>query len=324
MSSNKPSKVELKIDRMAITINPEEGDEEDHKNAIRSSMFWFAKKGHYPFEEHGRVTARGDRYETALRIHAPNPEPDIDGKWSKVFALLQCNPRNGLGGFLRLEWNPAKWSASAKAHLFGTVAMVMLYTDKFRLLLTNARVTRYDVALDVYGITPDDYLWELRGCPYRDPVVHQGVPETLYLGNRSAARGQGLVRIYNKGMELGDPSLMLTRIERDCRSNQLRVRDLPDLPNVFRTLGCWDVHAALAQLGNLGIPPMYRSMLHDSCAYRGLGAALTQIESPQLRDRVEKAIKSSAPAFWDMQAIWSGWKAAVADVFDHEPAFPPE
>jgi hypothetical protein len=88
-------------------------------------MFFFAKKGSFSFEDHGRIAARGGHYETALRIHAPNQPDDINGKWSKVFALLQCNPRNGKGRFLRLEWNPAKWSAPAKAHLFGTVSAVM-------------------------------------------------------------------------------------------------------------------------------------------------------------------------------------------------------
>jgi hypothetical protein len=185
-------------------------------------------------------------------------------------------------------------------------------------------VTGFDVALDVYGITPDDYLWEQGTGNYRDPVVHRGRLETLYLGNRSAARGKGLVRIYDKGVELGDPGLTLTRIERECRSNTLRVRDLPDLPNVLRILHCLDVSAALADLGVHGIPPMYRNLLRDACAYRGSRVAISRIDSPQLRQRLAQAIGSSVPAFWDLPSIWSGWKAAVADVFCHEPAYPPE
>jgi hypothetical protein len=324
VNSNKPNKIGLKFDRVAMTINPEEGDEEDHKNAIRETMIWFAKKGHYPFEYYGRITTRGGRYETALRVHAPNPPGDPNGKWSKVFALLQCNPRNGMGGYLRLEFNPAKWSPQAKSHLFGTVSAVTQHTPQFNQLLGNGKLTRFDVAMDVYGIRPDGYLWELSRCPYRDPVVHFGMPETIYLGNRSAAAGKGIVRVYDKGIEMGAPDLVLTRIERDCRSNTLRVRDLFDLPNVFRNVHCWDAHAALSHLGAHGIPPMFRSMFHDSCAYRGLPHALARVDSEQLRQRLEAAIRSSVPAFWDLNAIWSLWPAAVADVFSPEPVAPPE
>ena len=69
---------------------------------------------------------------------------------------------------------------------------------------------------------------------------------------------------------------------------------------------------------------MYRGSFHDACAFRGLKAALEQIESVQLRKRLMKAIGSSVPPFWDLDAIWAGWPAAVAHAFFHEPVAPPE
>ena len=53
-------------------------------------------------------------------------------------------------------------------------------------------------------------------------------------------------------------------------------------------------------------------------------AALAKIESVQLHTTLVKAIGSSVPAFWDLDAIWAGWPAAVAHAFSHEPVAPPE
>ena len=108
------------------------------------------------------------------------------------------------------------------------------------------------------------------------------------------------------------------------KDSRLRLGDLADLPNVFDTLSCYDAHAAFAALGAQGVPPMYRSLVHDACALRGFKAALAQIESAQLRTTLAKALSSSVPAFWDLDAIWAGWPAAVAQAFSHEPVAPPE
>jgi hypothetical protein len=319
--SNKPPVMSICIDKVSITLD-EDKDDKHHGDAILETIYGYAKPGLYPFDKHGRVSAKGGRYKAALRIHAPNPPGDIHGGWSEEFALLQCAPKNNAGGFLRLEWNPAKWTALASGHLLGTVSAVMLHTEKFNQLLANAKVTRIDVALGVLNIRPDDYLWELSKGVYRKVFIKGGKVETVYLGKLKA--GKGGIRIYDKGAEMGIPSLKQTRIERVYKDTKLRVRDLPKLDNVFRTLICRDARAALAGLDFPGVPPMYRSFVHDSCAYRGFRSALDQIDSTQLRKRLIKAITSSVPGFWNMEVIWSGWHAAIAHVFAHTPVPPPE
>jgi hypothetical protein len=319
--SNKPPIAKICIDKTSITID-EDNDDEHHRDAIRETMFHYSKIASFPFSKYGRLPSKGGRYEAALRIQAPNPPGDINGAWSHEFALLQCNPKNGAGGLLRLEWNPAKWSALAAAHLFGTISAVMLHTEKFDQRLQDAKVTRFDAAVDVIGILPDDFLWELKKGVYRSQLNKDGRLETLYLGNWKAAKGG--VRIYDKGAEMHIPGLKLTRIERVYKNSKLRLRDVAKLPNVFRTLSCHDAHAAFAALGAKGVPPMYRSSVHDACTKRGCKAALAEIDSAQLRTRLVKAISSSVPAFWDLDAIWAGWPAAVAQAFSHEPVAPLE
>jgi hypothetical protein len=307
--------IKICIDKVCITVDDEK-DDATHKDAIREVMFHYSKPGYFPLAKYGRIAAKGGRYESARRIHAPNPPGDIHGAWSEEFALLQCNPKDGAGGLLRLEWNPAKWSATASARLFGTVSAVMLNTAEFDQLLQDAKVTRLDVALDVPGIRPDDYLSVRKGI-YRSQLNKDGRLETLCLGNWKAAKGG--VRIYDKGAEMGLPGLKLTHIERVYKNSKLRLRDIAALPNVFHSLSCHDAHAAFAALGAQGVPPMYRSSVHDACTKRGCKAALAKIESVQLHNTLVKAISSSVPAFSDLDAIWAGWPTAVAHAFCHEP-----
>jgi hypothetical protein len=321
--SNKPPTAEICIDKVSITLDVEKDDAIDHKNAIRETMFDFAKQAKYPFTKFGRISAKGGRYEAALRIHAPNEPGDVNGPWSKeIFATLQCNPKNGQGGFLRLEWNPAKWTRSGSSLLLGTLEQVMFYTPQFDQLLSNARVTRVDVALDIPGILPGDYLWAVSGGHYREWRLHSGKLETLYLGAKDATKG--FIRIYDKGVETGEPGLKMTRVERVFRSNKLRLQDLPARSNVFHSLRCYDVYAALTGLGPLGVPPMHRNTAHDTCCLRGLGPGVDRFENVKLQKALMKAIKPSVPAFWDPSAIWSKWPAAVADAFFHEPIPPSE
>jgi hypothetical protein len=155
-------------------------------------------------------------------------------------------------------------------------------------------------------------------------------PFALAVHLQSSAFDQKMHRLITSGHFWQDrhaaatAALNLTRIERVYKNSKLRLRDVAKLPNVFHTLSCHDAHAAFAALGAKGVPPMYRSSVHDACALRGFKAALAQLDSAQLRTRLMKAIGSSVPAFWDLDAIWAGWPAAVAEAFSHEPVAPPE
>ena len=173
LSSNKPP---LIIDKASMTIAI---DETDHREAIRETMFFYAKEAEYPFGKHGWKSAKGGRYESALQVHAPNPSGHIGGKWSKESVLVQCNPKNGKGGFLRLEWNPAKWrELGAVAHLWGKLEEIMCSPPNFDEFLLAAKVTRLDLAIDIEGVRPDDCAWELPKASYRNNIMRAGKLQT--------------------------------------------------------------------------------------------------------------------------------------------------
>jgi hypothetical protein len=284
-------------------------------------MFFYAKEVEYPFGKYGWRSAKGGRYETALQVHAPNPSSHIGGKWSKESVLVQCNPRNGKGGFLRLEWNPATWKKlGAIGHLWGKLEEIMCSPPDFDEFLLAAKVTRLDLAIDIEGIRPDDCIWELPKAFYRNNIMKGGKLQTEYLGSNKTAK----LRIYDKGAEMGLPELAITRVERVVKAGNLRLIELPALSNVFTGLKCYDVRAALAKPGQKGaslVPLEYRSMVHDACAHRGLNAAMGRFTSEQLRKAVKTAIVSTVPAFWDPAAIWEGWQAAIEQAFAYSPGF---
>jgi hypothetical protein len=307
LCSNKPP---LVIDRVSITIAV---DEVDHRNVIRETYFSDLKKNEQPFENRGWLSTKGGRYETAMRIHAPNAQNDIAGKWSKeVFALLQCNPKNGQGGFLRLEFNPNRWGTSVQ-HLWQELEHVMWNPGNFLDFMMKAKVTRLDVAIDIDGIQPDDYVWDTSKAIYRSHILKRARLETLYLGSKNAARAKGQVRIYDKAAQMKIPNSKLTRVERVVKSGVLRVADLPKLPNVLDGIECYDVVHALANSGL--VPPEYCQFFHDACASRGLRGALKNIKDDKRRKQIRAVIKSSTPTFWDPDLAWSGWGKAVSKVF---------
>lgn len=308
LCSNKPP---LVIDRVSITIAV---NEIDHRNAIRETYFYELKKSEHPFEERGWLSSKGGRYETAMRIHAPNAQNDIAGKWSKeVFALLQCNPKNGQGGFLRLEFNPNRWEANVQ-HLWQQLEDIMWNPENYLDFMMNAKVTRLDVAVDIEGIQPDDYVWDTSKAIYRSHILKRENLETLYLGSKNAARAKGQVRIYDKAAQMKIPNSKLTRVERVVKSGGfLRVSNLPKLPNVLDGIECYDVVHALAS-SNL-VPPEYCQFFHEACARRGVSGALKILKNDKRRKQIRAVIKSSTPTFWNPDLAWSGWGKAVSKVF---------
>jgi hypothetical protein len=58
-------------------------------------------------------------YRAAARIHVPTSGNDpAQGPWSKDYVLVQAHPRKAGGGFVRLEWNPARFDTEQTSYIF--------------------------------------------------------------------------------------------------------------------------------------------------------------------------------------------------------------
>ena len=142
-------------------------------------MFFYAKEAEYPFGNYGWRSAKGDGMNPPSKFTPLTLRAISVANGRRKFVLVQCNPKNGKGGFLRLEWNPAKWTElGATAHLWGKLEEIMCCPSNFDEFLLAAKVTRLDLAIDIEGVRPDDCAWELPKASYRNNIMRAGKLQT--------------------------------------------------------------------------------------------------------------------------------------------------
>jgi len=224
-------------------------------------------------------------YKGAVRIHAPVGGHDhVLSPWSKPYMLVQVHPKNGEGGYLRIEWNPAKFDAAQKKYLFKQLDD---FLDLAPSIVGKAKVTRVDVAVDLPGIQIGDYAFERPKSPIRHLIYRKGRLETLYLGTK--AKGQFC--IYDKGAQLGDKTKVLTRVEARACPN-LAAADLHAMKNPLVLIQVYDIATAKLQLGK----PL-TSTLHRAVRAEGLHGPMTDFP-PLAISKNESAVKANSAAFW--------------------------
>src|SRR5665213_527466 len=295
-TSNKPT---LIIDKISLTIditNP------DHQKYVLGSLMDMSKPADHPFHQCGWASAVNGGYKAAPRVHFPHPTPfGVNAPWTKRYALVQAGPKNAKGGHVRLEWNPAGLTAAQSHHLFKQLE-VFLSIEATHLL--HGKVTRLDIAVDIPGMRPGDYIWERPKSPLRRPVYKKGALETLYLG--STFKGQ--ITIYDKAVQQGNAGAKLTRIEARMRPNH-QVYELHALKNPFASLKAYALmKAALI----LSVP--HRQALHRAARAEGLDSAFADFPVA-VRGTYLSAVKASGAAFWKPVAYWVTWPGALKKAF---------
>jgi hypothetical protein len=241
--------------------------------------------------ETGWISGPKGAYKAAARLHPPATSEAT--AWAKDYMLLQVGPKNSQGGYLRLEWNPDRFTPAQRSSLFKQFDDLL---DLPWFWFWHAKVTRVDIALDVDGIKIDNYVFDRKNAPIRHVIAKHGVVETIYLG--SNAKGQ--VRVYDKGRQLNDSSICRLRIEAVCRPQWL-AKDLFGLKNVFGPVQVYDVLNADLQIGKLD-----SQLLHRAMQTSGL-AVLKQVFPEKGAVNYGQIIKKSVPTFWSDQSFWSQW-----------------
>jgi hypothetical protein len=245
----------------------------------------------------------------ALHVKVPtSTEPLI---WSHdTAALIQVKPGQGGKASLRIEFMPLALTPQGFTHVFERVLRQHLFLEPEDLL--PGKVTRVDMALDLHGVRLEDYSWRMPGRQVAQPWTRNGDLETLYLGSPK----RGAACLYDKGkQQKQDPTTAWTRVE--LRPKPLvPLGSLPNLPNALAKVQVDDVLAACEAVGT---PTMYRRMALDTAHLRGLKRLLLRFDNqkgpgkaPSHRDKFEKALVETQPAWWQPEAFWSAWPAALA------------
>ncbi|MEK7994574.1 MAG: hypothetical protein AAB403_12290 [Planctomycetota bacterium] len=250
----------------------------------------------------GWQPAHGNRYKYAARFHLLDEGSNgVQSPWMTDYVMFQAAPFNGEGGFLRMEWNPARFSETQRDGLF---KMLDMHFDLPPPRVDEAKITRADIAIDLPGVWIGDYVFERAKSPIRTFVLHQGEPQTLYLGKQF----HGQCRVYDKSAQQGDTTKELTRVE-VCASPNRTAAQLHTLLNPFKSIRVTE----LAKI-DLGIGEPHMRALRRAIRAEGMAGPLNDF--PSLATLKHKAaIFAASAAVWDPLALWKTWPAAIAAAF---------
>ena len=107
--SNKPLK--LFIDKITLTMAVHDPD---HQKFICAQLIDLSKD-----KDCGWVSGAKGAYRVAARIHPPSTSfAPTSSPICKDYVLVQADPRNGEGGFLRAEWNSSRFSTLEVQYFF--------------------------------------------------------------------------------------------------------------------------------------------------------------------------------------------------------------
>lgn len=215
--------------------------------------------------------------------------------WSKKAGyLLQAGPKgNKPAPCLRLDVNPEALTTSGMAYLEQTLGLLC---EAAWPCWRFARVSRLDIAIDVYGVELADWVWDLPRRTARDIVCRKGEVRTLYLGAKTASP----LAIYNKGKE--DPAFAggqsLTRVEYRFK-NPGMVSQLPKLGNPFADVEVFNPR-------KLPLPEPHGLALMSVGHLHGWRGIVRTFPKAVRKQREKELMKTCAP-WWDPAELWEDW-----------------
>ena len=186
-------------------------------------------------------------------------------------------------------------------------------------LYSKARITRFDVSVDLVGILPDEFLAYASGKSISKVYCKSGKTETLELG---ASESPNIVVIYNKQLEVKEknikkktnipvPKEPTTRVEIKLKPG-MDIEGLISIANPFQSLvirpfaalsfvqtETWRLFVAVAQ-------------------WRGAQDALLMLDE-DTRKVFRKQIESVKCDWYNPDAIWSTWQKLLSEVFWFTP-----
>lgn len=214
----------------------------------------------------------------------------------KQNVFVQVGPKISTFPCFRIEFNPSKTSLEALIELRAIIkTLTGCPSIKF---LQFGKVTRCDVAIDIFGICVEETLIWYKG-KRKHSVTSLQAPQTVTIGTRKS----GLLRFYDK--KLPDGSAL--RIEFQLKPN------IPGalVSSLANPLSKVEIYPS-AILENLlkGVPGR---TIGDSTLVRGRAKALALFPAKD-RKKIATALSNSGSPIPNADALWSKWPQALNDV----------
>jgi hypothetical protein len=221
--------------------------------------------------------------------------------------FLSAFPRTSAIADCRFDLNPSKLGWAGIGSL--DHRLLSIFEGGWDFVTDHARVSRIDVAINLVGTNPEQFLPITNGGTWSSHWRRDGRLESLYQGRP----GSNQWVIYNKSAEQKAKGFLLAqetvRIERRLRNPKISLKGLKELSNPFKKL----VLAEMVPLAPAGEDPDHWAMFGDSIAQRGVENALALVK-PNKRAKYKQYLKDQNWASWKPDEIWSKWPVALADL----------
>jgi hypothetical protein len=280
--------IEISIDRLSVCFN--EPSLENVK-ATCGLLLDLLKTKEIP----GMIITNSMSYGINARIPVPYMTP---AEYTHPI-FLQAGPHLlGLPSY-RLDFNPSKMSATGIAETLMLLDSIM---DPPPLeFFHKGKVTRVDVAIDLWGFTVDDLIVQNKRKQKHGVYSDRyGVPETVYLGTPKSSRLVVYTKIDPKTGELR------TRIEPRLKPKCVGW-EVASLPNPLSKMSL-----CLASVLDGLVPGVPGRLIADSIRVRGVKHVL-DVFPTKIGKQIEKTLIASATPLPKPDFVWSLWPAALVN-----------
>lgn len=233
---------------------------------------------------------------------------------SQIRMIILWEPSYAGAGYMRVDLNP---NYADMDYVYALLSQILPggITDVY----LKARITRFDVSVDLVGIRPDEFLAYASGKQISKIHCKSGKTETLYLGGQDS---DNMIAIYNKQLEVKEknnkyktnipvPKWPTTRLEIRLKPG-MDIEGLIDFANPFENLvirpfasvpvvdsELWRLFVALAQ-------------------FRGAHDALLMLDESN-RKKFRQRIEAVKCDWWNPAIIWGTWEELLSEVFMFKP-----
>ena len=231
--------------------------------------------------------------------------------------LVQAGPKKkSTTHHLRLEFNPTALGTPGIAILKTQLESLVPDGLSFADIMTNGKVTRVDIAVDIVGIHLADLLLSTNSVGKQHWYLSaEGKPETGYIGMKPTEKNAKWTT-YNKRQQLKDsPHPPATQAYGGLSHTRVEYRATP--MKTFPALGSLKnpfTEISLAYpVAPKGLKPHTWTFFVDSCDRRGQPAALAMLPDGKLRKSYQNALDAAHASFWRPGKIWESWPDALTN-----------
>jgi hypothetical protein len=205
----------------------------------------------------------------------------------------------------RLEWNPSQLQAVPEYQAAFVAIMRHWFGEALQSELSNANITRIDLATDIDHININDLVIARSDTTVTSSTYgRDGLIQTIYLGGKNTDLRFAIYdkRAQQGSMVIGNGQLARTRIEARIKQ-RLTLDSLRTYDNPFARLTIREArHLEVAPRGN---SPFVWDWLVDSIKQRGAEAALNRIRTNGTRATWHNKIAvREAPTWWNPESLW--------------------